>query len=451
MSAQHKILYIEDDPTNKALVRKLLSAAGYLVVEAEDGVSGIEAARRERPDLILMDMQMPGLDGYEATTRIKGMREFADTPIIAVTANAMKGDRERSLTAGCNGYIAKPIDIDHFVAQVESYRQGKQERVDAEDQTEYLKAYSHKLVGRLEEKVRELEAINSELEARVSEKVAELKAAQDQLLQSEKMASVGQLAAGVAHEINNPVGYIDSNLGTLQRYLQSMLGMLEAYEAAEDLLPEDAEARERINALKTELDLGYLREDVVELVKESREGLNRVKQIVQNLKEFSHKGEQEWKSEDLHSGIDSTLDIVYNDIKYTADVTKEYGELPHIECILPQLNQVFMNLLINAAHAIESRGIISIRTGTKDDWAWVEISDTGKGIDPEHLTRIFDPFFTTMPIGKGTGLGLSLSYTIIENHGGRIDVESELGQGTTFRLWLPLVQPNMHAQAAGGN
>jgi len=175
---------------------------------------------------------------------------------------------------------------------------------------------------------------------------------------------------------------------------------------------------------------------------ESREGISRVKKIVQNLKDFSHAGSDEvWEWVDLHHGLDSTLNIVWNEIKYKAEVNKEYGEIPEIECLSSQLNQVFMNLMINAAHAIEERGIITIRTGTQDNQVWVEVSDTGKGIALEHRSKIFDPFFTTKPVGKGTGLGLSVSYSIIQTHHGSINVESEVGNGTTFRITLPVKQP----------
>ncbi|GMR19464.1 MAG: hypothetical protein BMS9Abin36_0059 [Gammaproteobacteria bacterium] len=278
--------------------------------------------------------------------------------------------------------------------------------------------------------------------------IKRLQEAHEQLLQSEKMASIGQLAAGVAHEINNPVGFVNSNIGTLQKYVQQLLVVLEAYEQAESLL--DGNALRDIHTARQQADIEFLKEDVLALVQESHQGLTRVKQIVQDLKDFSHVDEGEWQQVDLHKGLDSTLNIVSNELKYKAEVVREYGELPLTECIGPQLNQVFMNLLVNAAHAMEQqRGVITIRTGAEQDWVWVEISDTGKGIDTEHLKRIFDPFFTTKPVGTGTGLGLSLSYGIVEKHGGRIDVESELGKGTTFRVWLPVYKADTPMEVTG--
>jgi two-component system, NtrC family, sensor kinase len=256
------------------------------------------------------------------------------------------------------------------------------------------------------------------------------------------MASIGQLAAGVAHEINNPIGYVYSNLGSLQKYLDDVFTVLDAYARIEPLLSTHADAMNVIQGVKQKADLEFLREDVSALMNESREGITRVKKIVQDLKDFSHVGsEEEWQPADLHHGIDSTLNIVNNEIKYKAEVKKEYADIPEVECLPPQLNQVFMNLLVNAAHAIEERGTITIRTGAADNMVWVEVSDNGKGIAPENLSRIFDPFFTTKPVGTGTGLGLSVSYSIIQKHHGSINVASEVGKGTTFRISLPVKQP----------
>jgi two-component system, NtrC family, sensor kinase len=295
---------------------------------------------------------------------------------------------------------------------------------------------------RLEERVRErtadLQAANASLQAehqRQEELIHKLEEAQNQLLQSEKMASIGQLAAGVAHEINNPVGFVSSNLGTLQRYIDDMLRLLMAYEQLEASLADGALAD--IVRLKKEIDASYLREDVVILLTESLDGLQRVKRIIQDLKNFSHVDRAERELADLEAGMESTLNVVWNELKYKARVVKEYGDIPQIECLPSQLNQVFMNLLVNAAHAIEDQGVISIRSGHDASHVWLEVEDTGKGIAPEHLGRIFEPFFTTKPVGKGTGLGLSLSYSIVTKHGGHIDVRSQLGQGSTFRVVLP--------------
>ncbi|MDO9286970.1 MAG: ATP-binding protein [Aquabacterium sp.] len=276
-----------------------------------------------------------------------------------------------------------------------------------------------------------------------------LRVAQSQLMQSEKLASIGQLAAGVAHEINNPVGYVFSNFGTLEKYLADLFRMLDAYEQAEAQLAGTPVAA-RLAALREQIELDYLKEDVPTLMSESREGIRRVRKIVQDLKDFSHVDRREdWSWSDVHQGIDSTLNIVNNEIKYKADVVRQYGQLPEVQCMPSELNQVFMNLLVNAAHAIHrDRGTITIRTGAQDEQVWIEIEDDGDGIAEENLTRIFDPFFTTKAVGKGTGLGLSLSYGIVQKHGGRLEVHSALGRGSRFRLTLPVRQDVGAAPAA---
>jgi signal transduction histidine kinase len=294
----------------------------------------------------------------------------------------------------------------------------------------------------LEDKVLErtanLQKANSALQAekaRQEELIEKLAEAHTQLLQSEKMASIGQLAAGVAHEINNPIGFVNSNLGTLKHYIEDLLNTLSAYEKSEGELA--TKTREGLDELKQHIDLVYLREDVGNLLSESMDGLRRVKRIVQDLKDFSHVDEQKKQLANLEHGLDSTLNVVWNELKYKADVVKEYGGIPEIECIPSQLNQVFMNLLMNAVQAIDNHGRITIRTGQEGENIWIEVEDTGKGIKSEHLDRIFDPFFTTKPVGKGTGLGLSLSFGIVKKHGGRIEVKSELGKGTIFSVVLP--------------
>ncbi len=270
----------------------------------------------------------------------------------------------------------------------------------------------------------------------------ELQDAQAHLLQSEKMASLGQLAAGVAHEINNPVGFVSSNLRTLEEYTTDLLQVVGGYEAllaAVDRGDSGAASAEagRVREIAKKIDARSILDDLSKLTAESIEGMERVRQIVQDLKNFSHVDEEERKPFDLNQGIESTLKIVWNEVKYKAEVVKEFGDLPELLCYPGQLNQVFMNVLVNAGQAIKERGKIWIRTFTRDGQIVVEVEDTGCGIPEENLKKIFDPFFTTKPVGKGTGLGLSVSYGIIRKHQGRIEVESTVGKGTTFRIILP--------------
>jgi PAS domain S-box-containing protein len=299
---------------------------------------------------------------------------------------------------------------------------------------------------RLETELAENLASTTDLNKELKQSNEELKAAQHQLLQSEKMASIGLLAAGVAHEINNPVGYVNSNLGTLEKYLADIFVVLDKYEAAEALNSCDNPLLEELRKFKEKINLNYIREDTRALITESHQGLDRVKKIILDLKDFSRSNaEENWGWANVQQGLESTLNVVWNELKYKCEVIKEFAPLPQIYCLPSQLNQVFMNLLVNAAQAIEVRGKITVRTGTQDEQIWVEVSDTGKGIPPEIIPLIFNPFFTTKPIGKGTGLGLSVSYKIVEKHHGKIEVHSEVGVGTTFRVWLPIQQAEMKA------
>ena len=334
---------------------------------------------------------------------------------------------------------------------------------------EQIMLFATDLERHVAERTRELSLTKAELEADIesrnraeaellkrnaelTELNSRLTQAQEQLLQSEKMASVGQLAAGVAHEINNPIGYVHSNLGALENYLGDLFKLMDGYQGAEAAMQPDHAAVQALQRLKSSVDLGFLKQDLPALMSESKEGITRVRKIVQDLKDFSRAGgEEEWQWADLHQRLDSTLNVAASEIKYRADVSKRYGSIPDIECLPSQLNQVFMNLLVNAAHAIQgARGAITLSTGQEGDSVWVEVADTGSGIAKENLSRIFDPFFTTKPVGKGTGLGLSLAYGIVQKHNGRIEVTSEPGEGATFRVILPIHQTGRRSAAQAG-
>jgi signal transduction histidine kinase/PAS domain-containing protein len=266
----------------------------------------------------------------------------------------------------------------------------------------------------------------------------ELKATQSQFVQQEKMASIGQLAAGVAHEINNPIGFVTSNLGTLQKYLAKVAEFLKVQA---ELFPQEAgdERATRLAEMRKQLKIEVILEDLPSLLAESQDGVERVRKIVQNLKSFSRVDQFDHAMADINQCLDDTLNIIWNELKYKCTLKKEYGEIPLTRCYPQQLNQVFMNLLVNAAHAIESKGEIVIITRASATEITVSITDSGSGISPENLNRIFEPFFTTKDVGKGTGLGLSIAYDIVtKKHGGRIEVTSEVGKGTTFVVTLPI-------------
>ncbi|MCF6255864.1 MAG: ATP-binding protein [Gammaproteobacteria bacterium] len=418
MTDELKILIVDDDEVDRMSVRRALGKSGMeaRIEEAATCNEALAALREGHFDCALFDYLLPDGDGLSLLRDIRA----ADitTPVVMLTGQRDERLIVELLRAGAADYLSKgelnAENLGHATQTAIRLHHAEQERLRAHD---------------------ELERTHDEL-----------KASHAQLLQSEKLASIGQLAAGVAHEINNPVGYVYSNLGTLQKYIDNLCQILEGYEQLETLVDADQEALKKVQTLKQELDLEYLKEDLRDLVSESREGISRVKNIVQDLKDFSHVDEAEWQWTNLHHGLDSTLNIVNNEIKYKAEVVKEYGELPEVECLASQINQVFMNLLVNAAHAIEEHGLITIRSGQDDDAVWVSITDTGKGIEPDNMKKIFDPFFTTKAVGMGTGLGLSLSYGIVHKHGGEIEVDSEVGKGTTFTVHLPVKQPEAQAK-----
>jgi two-component system, NtrC family, sensor kinase len=296
----------------------------------------------------------------------------------------------------------------------------------------------------LEAALRENERINRDLTREREEQrvlIHKLEDAHKQLLQSEKLASIGQLAAGVAHEINNPIGFVNSNLGTLGNYVTALLELIARFEGVEAELTESSRAQ--LLVAKRAADLPFLRADMPTLIAESIEGTSRVRRIVQDLRDFSRPADAAWQLADVHAGLESTLNVVWNEIKYKAEVVRDYGEIPEIECLPSQLNQVFLNLLVNAAQAVDEHGVITLRSRLVDGFVAITVADTGRGIPQDIRERIFDPFFTTKPIGKGTGLGLSVTYGIVEKHGGRIEVASELGQGSSFTVLLPVCQPKV--------
>ena len=293
--------------------------------------------------------------------------------------------------------------------------------------------------------IRRAQKLNSELlQSYVdmqSAKQSELEMSQ-RLTQSEKLAALGQLAAGVAHEINNPIGYVNSNLGTLRQYFNACEKIISNYEnlfASSGLSHIDEKNSSEL--LKKKLNYTFIKEDIHATLNESQEGIVRVKNIVDDLKNFSRSDNANlFVRSDLHKAILSTLNIVNNEVKYRADVDIQFGDIPEIECLPSQLNQVFLNLIVNAAQAQPQgkRGKIVISTGTANDKVWIEVSDNGTGISKENLKKIFEPFFTTKELGSGTGLGLAVSYGIIQRHSGTLTVSSTEGVGTSFRVEIPI-------------
>lgn len=300
---------------------------------------------------------------------------------------------------------------------------------DVTELASYFQA-EQQLSARLEQESAELKVLNEKLSM-----------AQSQLLQSEKMAAIGQLAAGVAHEINNPIGFISSNLQTLQDYATRLLKLTDFYEkivsktANETFLALQRDIQQR-------LQFDFVRTDLPELLSESIDGIDRVAEIVKNLKAFSHVDNAQWQPANLVDGLENTLKIAANQLKYHVEIHRDYAaDLPEVYCQPNQINQVLLNLLVNAAQAMDHKGHLYLRAWQQDQSVCIEVRDSGPGIAPEHMSRLFEPFFTTKPVGSGTGLGLSLSYSIVKKHHGDILVQSKPGEGASFVVCLPIAGP----------
>ncbi len=299
-----------------------------------------------------------------------------------------------------------------------------------------------------------LEALYKDLDKKVKERTAELENANNELkntqammVHSEKMKSLGELVAGITHEINNPVNFIHGNMVHLKNYSEALIQIIDAYEAIENDLSE--EKRNNLAKIKEDLELDFIREDLPELIESCHEGTTRTKNIILDLKNFSRLDEMVVNEIDLKKEIDTTLNILHNKIKHKAEIIKEYEEnIPFVEGYGGQLNQVFMNIIDNACYAIKDKGTITIRLQKQDDNVIIEIKDTGCGMTEEQAKKVFDPFFTTKPVGEGTGLGMSISYKVIQRHNGKIEIDSELGKGTKFTITLPITMKETETNAS---
>ncbi len=397
------ILIVDDEPFNLDLLEQEL-IDDYALVKAEDGEGALQQAEACDPDLILLDVRMPGMSGLEVVQHLRESERYVTTPVIMLTAQSGLDAQVEGLDAGADDYITKPFEPENLHARIRSALR----------------------IGRLQKELaRERNDLKQALE--------ELRAAEVQLVHSEKMAGLGKLVAGVAHELNNPIGFIYANMDHFRRYVGEL-------QAVFDVGSLPAESAERA---------GRAFEVLGRLVESCSNGADRVKKIVQGLRTFSRLDEAERKVVDVHEGIDSTLALLEHHLKDRIEVHQDYGDLPQVECYAGQLNQVFMNLLINASDAIGEEGDIWITTAVEGDVVRVSIRDSGAGIDPEHLKQVFDPFFTTKDVGKGTGLGLSISYGVVEKHGGKIEVEGGVGEGATFTVVVPVRMEDGEEEVGG--
>ncbi len=456
----HTILCVDDDQNILNALQFLLRHQGYECFVADSGATGLQILSQQPVHVVIADMKMPQMTGAEFLEQVR--LHYPQTVRLALSGYA---EAEMILEAVNKGqiyhYLTKPWhnkELKLTIQQVLNH-------YDLMSENQALTNLTHSQAQELQKAYKEIKTWNQKLELRVEEQTRELREAYDhlkrtqaQLLQNEKMASIGQLATGIAHEINNPVAFVSSNLNMLGEYLKDLRTFIDQNRQVMDSLKqvEDSPASgiqsnrngvghatvqnlvNRMNQLTDKLDINFLMEDLNDIVDESQSGLSRVRDIVQDLKDFAHVDQAEFQFADLNNGIEKTLHLVWNEIKYKATVEKDYGDIPQIFCMPRQLNQVFMNVLVNAAQAIEKEGLIRIKTCSDETNIMIEISDNGCGIPEENLPKIFDAFFTTKPVGKGTGLGLSISYNIIRKHGGDIRVQGKVGQGTTFFITLPI-------------
>src|ERR1700755_228438 len=407
---ERRVLVVDDEEQVRNLLSNYLGAS-YPCSKAASADEALQLLAAEPYALVIADVVMPGRNGIELLREITA--RYPDTMVVMVSAIVRTQRVLDAVRLGGSEYILKPCDLHVLSMTVER----------ALERRALLHAARYYKV--------DLERRNEELRR----SKAELESLQAQIIQSEKMASLGQLAAGVAHELNNPAGFLYGNMEMLGEIVRGLERLLAFYET----VPLGGEEATRASAIKDEIDYEHTLADLRSIIGDCRDGAGRIRDVVQNLRTFSRLDEAEFKKVDIHEGIDSTIRLLthfYGDGRVT--LLRDYGELPPVDCYAGQLNQVWLNLLVNAAHATRDGGEVRITTRGEAERVVVRGSDTGRGIAPEHLTRIFDPFFTTKPVGEGTGLGLSVTYSIVERHGGEITVESELGKGTAFTVTLPV-------------
>ena len=420
------VLIVLKDAKEIDIIRAAAEKLGHRTHLASETKKALHLLDEWRIKFVVTEIELPEIDGIEICRQIRSRQGEPYVYIMILK------DKDEGLIAGkmentgVDVYVSRPLDIEEVLGQINAGNR----------------------IVKLEKELKGALIDISKKSKKIEDTLKELKTTQAQMLQSEKMSSIGQLAAGIAHEINNPTGFVMSNLKTLGEYFNDILGVMKEYRALVSELAHVEEGQEnsgtvperikRIIDREGEMDLDFVLEDVKDIIEDCKEGTDRIKKIVINFKEFAHPGEDELQRRDINQGIESTLSVIWNELKYKARVVKDFGELPLVKCYPQQLNQVFMNILINASQAIEGQGEIRIKTHAVKNFVEVEISDTGSGIHEEYLGKIFDPFFTTKEVGKGTGLGLNVSYKIIKRHKGNIEVESQVGKGTTFRIRIPV-------------
>jgi two-component system NtrC family sensor kinase len=409
--ARGTVVIVDDDPLVRESLYLTLIQCDYIVHQSDNGGDALRLIAEVSADIVVTDVNMPVVCGLELLEKTRALEP--DLPVILLTGHANLDIAIAAIKRGAYDLILKPYDIHQILNSID-------------------RGIDHRRLKNIERNYR------AELERSVEERTRELVSAHERMIQGEKLASIGQLAAGVAHEINNPVGFIGSNLHSLGKYVERLTDFVGTLS---DLITSSCspDVLEKLHQERRRAKLDFILGDIQQLIGESHEGTERIRNIVHSLKSFSHSDNAESVPANLNEGLESTLNIVWNEIKYVATVEKDLLPLPLTRCYPQKLNQVFMNLLVNAGHAIKEQGTITIRTWHSDGAVFISIADSGCGIPQENLSRVFEPFFTTKGVGKGTGLGLSISYDIVKMHNGEITVQSELGKGTTFTVRIPVL------------
>lgn len=428
-----KILVVDDTAYNIRLAVGILQRKGYKVFQALDGLTALAKAAEILPDLILLDIKMRGIDGYEVCQQLKENPKTADIPVIFISGLDELGDKVKAFSCGGVDYITKPFQPVEVLLRVENQLN-----------------------------LRSLQRTLKEKNLLLEETLQELKQTQAQLIHTEKMASLGQFVAGIAHEINNPANFIQGNISHLRSYTSELLDLLNLYQ---DALPNPPQ---NIQDLAAEMDLNFLVEDLDKILDSMKFGSERIKNIVNSLRNFSRLGEAKLKKVDLHEGLESSLMILQHRLEPDGSdrpkiqVIKNYQKIPKVECYAGEINQVFINILTNAIDALTQTNpnlslidgnpscpnseciIPTIEISTElihPDQVQITIADNGPGMTEKVRKQLFDPFFTTKPVGAGRGLGLSISYqTVVEGHQGHLCCQSTPGEGTNFKIILPLKQ-----------
>ena len=432
------VLIVDDSEFIRKILVDIITSFGYKSVTAEDGYRAIELIKTMRFDLVLLDVIMPGINGFEVCKIIKRDFRSDEIPVIFITSNTSNEDIIKCFEVGAIDYLSKPINAFELKARIKTH-------LDLKRAHDRLKHYNQELLKATDD-LYSANKIISDKNQELEDSLLKLKTTQLQLIQKEKVAGIGQLAAGAAHEINTPLGFIMSDFETMNKYLFKMKDLLALYTYFKEIKGDEIYTKfiEVISSYEKKNHIDFILTDIFELLKDTKEGLVRVRDIVSALRAFSNIDQvSELGLYDINQGIENTLIIIQVELMNCGIVTKKFSEVPMIFALASEINHVILNILMNSIHAIKlnpniTQGLISIKTYETDTYVICEIKDNGCGMEKEVLDKIFEPFYTTKPFEEGTGLGLSFAKEILENkYHGKIIAESKLGEYSSFSLMFP--------------